>query len=81
MLGESVIVCNSSSPLESCTYVYEIKGLRQNEENDKNSYTLHKSDSIFIQIPHSRMNNEQMRRITHMGGKIVSVRLVKTKTE
>ena len=79
MLGESVIVGSSSSPSESRIFVYEVTGLRQNEENAKNSYPLRKSSSILIQIPYSRMN-EEMRRITRMGGKIVSIRPVRTTT-
>ncbi|AOX00417.1 photosystem I reaction center subunit XII [Moorena producens PAL-8-15-08-1] len=73
MLGKSLIVGSSNSPSESRTFVYEVTGLWQNEENKKNSYPLRKSSSIFIQVPYSQMN-EEMQRITRMGGKIVSIR-------
>ncbi|NEP28950.1 phycobilisome linker polypeptide [Moorena sp. SIO3I6] len=75
MLGESLIFDSSNSPSESRTFVYEVTGLWHKEENNKNSYPLPKSSSIFIQVPYSQMN-EEMQRITRMGGKIVSIRPV-----
>ena len=53
-------------------FVYEVVGLRQSEETDKLDYPIRKSGSVFIRVPYSRMNQE-MRRITRMGGKIVSI--------
>ncbi len=53
-------------------FVYEVVGLRQNEETDKTDYAIRQSGSIFITVPYSRMNQE-MQRITRMGGKIVSI--------
>lgn len=53
-------------------FVYEVVGLRQNEETDKTDYAIRQSGSIFITVPYSRMN-QQMQRITRMGGKIVSI--------
>jgi phycocyanin-associated rod protein len=46
--------------------------LRQNEENDKNSYEIRNSGSVFLTVPYSRMN-EEMRRITRLGGRIVNI--------
>lgn len=54
-------------------FLYEVEGLRQNEETDKMGYPIRKSGSVFITVPYARMNQE-MRRITRMGGKIVSIR-------
>ncbi|MCA1990729.1 MAG: phycobilisome linker polypeptide [Coleofasciculus sp. S288] len=51
---------------------YEVVGLRQNEQNDKNSYEIRQSGSVFITVPYARMN-EEMQRITRMGGKIVKI--------
>ncbi len=51
---------------------YEVVGLRQNEENDKNNYNIRNSGSIFMTVPYNRMN-EEMQRITRMGGRIVKI--------
>ncbi|MGD1906376.1 MAG: ferredoxin--NADP reductase [Leptolyngbyaceae cyanobacterium] len=55
-------------------FVYEIEGLKQNSET---SYPIRKSGSTFITVPYDRMNQE-MQRITRMGGKIVSIRPLET---
>lgn len=51
---------------------YEVKGLRQNLENDRHDYQFRSSDSVFVTVPYNRMNDE-MRRITRMGGTIVNI--------
>ncbi|KAF3886290.1 MULTISPECIES: ferredoxin--NADP reductase [Nostocales] len=56
----------------SRVFVYEVVGLRQSEETDKTNYPIRKSGSVFIKVPYNRMNQE-MRRITRLGGKIVSI--------
>ncbi|MES1025975.1 ferredoxin--NADP reductase [Gloeocapsa sp. BRSZ] len=56
----------------SRVFIYEVVGLRQNEETDKTNYPIRQSGSVFIRVPYSRMNQE-MRRITRLGGKIVSI--------
>ncbi|MEA5564454.1 ferredoxin--NADP reductase [Anabaena sp. UHCC 0399] len=56
----------------SRVFVYEVVGLRQNEETDKTNYQIRKSGSVFIRVPYNRMNQE-MQRITRLGGKIVSI--------
>ncbi len=53
-------------------FVYEVVGLRQNEETDQTNYPIRKSGSVFIRVPYNRMNQE-MQRITRLGGKIVSI--------
>ncbi|MEC4812382.1 MAG: phycobilisome linker polypeptide [Scytonema sp. PMC 1069.18] len=53
-------------------FVYEVVGLRQSEETDKTNYPIRKSGSVFIRVPYNRMNQE-MRRITRLGGRIVSI--------
>src|SRR4028118_919743 len=69
---------NSANTTEFGTrmFVYEVVGLRQNEETDKMNYPIRQSGSIFITVPYSRMNQE-MQRITRMGGKIVSIQPLK----
>jgi ferredoxin--NADP+ reductase len=56
----------------SRVFVYEVVGLRQNEETDQTNYQIRNSGSLFIRVPYNRMNQE-MRRITRLGGKIVSI--------
>ncbi len=73
MLGKALMSGSSSSPSRNRIFVYEVTGLRQNDENDKNSYPFRTSSSVFIQVPYHRMN-EEMLRIGRSGGKIVSIR-------
>jgi ferredoxin--NADP+ reductase len=54
-------------------FVYEVSGLSQNTETDSLDYAIRQSGSVFITVPYSRMNQE-MRRITRMGGRIVSIK-------
>ena len=56
----------------SRVFLYEVEGLRQNDESDRNNYPIRKSGSTFVKVPYSRMSDE-MQRITRMGGKIVSI--------
>ncbi|MBC6432194.1 photosystem I reaction center subunit XII [Nostoc sp. HG1] len=54
------------------SFRYEVVGLRQSEETDKTNYPIRSSASVFITVPENRMNQE-MQRITRLGGKIVSI--------
>lgn len=72
MLGQSALVGSANNPSASRVFVYEVTGLRQNETNDKNSYPVRRSGSVFIKVPYNRMN-EEMQRITRMGGTIVNI--------
>ncbi len=56
-------------------FVYEVEGLGQNKTTDLTSYPIRKSSNVFIAVPYNRMNQE-MKRITRMGGKIVSIKNV-----
>ena len=56
----------------SRVFVYEVVGLRQSQETDQTNYPIRKSGSVFIRVPYNRMNQE-MQRITRLGGKIVSI--------
>jgi ferredoxin--NADP+ reductase len=75
MYNPSVVGGAASTGSNSRLYVYEVEGLRQNEETDKMDYPIRRSGSVFITVPYSRMNQE-MQRITRMGGRIVSIRPV-----
>ena len=73
MLGQSVFGGRTSSPAKNRIFVYEVTGLRQNTQNDRNNYPFRNSSSVFIQVPYNRMN-EEMLRITRMGGSIVNIK-------
>ena len=55
------------------TFVYEVEGIRYNETTDKFNSPIRSSGPVYITVPYDRMNQE-MRRITQMGGKIVSIK-------
>ncbi|BAY13064.1 phycobilisome linker polypeptide [Calothrix sp. NIES-2098] len=71
MLGQSALAGTSNS--DNRVFIYEVEGLRQNEQTENNKYQIRNSSTIQIQVPYSRMN-EEMRRITRLGGKIVGIR-------
>ncbi|MGB3614193.1 MAG: ferredoxin-NADP reductase [Elainellaceae cyanobacterium] len=56
-------------------FVYEVEGLRQNSVSDRTNYPIRRSGTTLVTVPYDRMN-EAMRRITRMGGKIVSIRSI-----
>ncbi|MFB8791051.1 MAG: phycobilisome linker polypeptide [Potamolinea sp.] len=72
MLGQTAVGNGGINSAASRIYRYEVVGLRQNDENDKNNYDIRSSGSVFLTVPYSRMN-EEMRRITRMGGTIVKI--------
>jgi hypothetical protein len=51
---------------------YEVTGLHQSDATEGTSYSIRSSASVFITVPYSRMNQE-MQRLTRLGGKIVSI--------
>lgn len=53
-------------------FVYEVEGLRQNEQTTKNNYPVRNSSNVLIQVPYRRMNDEMLR-ISRMGGNIVAI--------
>ena len=72
MLGSSLLAGNSSSPSKSRVFVYEVTGLKQSETNDSNNYQFRSSSSVFVRVAYNRMN-EEMQRISKMGGSIVNI--------
>ena len=72
MLGNSALTRASSAASDNRIFVYEVEGLHQNEQTDKNCYPVRNSSSTLMQVPYNRMNQE-MRRITRLGGKIVNI--------
>lgn len=73
MYNPSVSGGNAISVAGSRLYIYEVAGLRQNSATEMMKLPIRKSGSVFITVPYNRMNQE-MQRITRMGGKIVSIR-------
>ena len=72
MFGQTTVGTGGISSSASRVFRYEVVGLRQNEENDKNDYAIRRSGSTFVTVPYARMN-EEMQRINRMGGKIVNI--------
>lgn len=72
MLGKSAIGGRASSSANNRVFVYEVTGLKQNQESDRNSYAFRHSSSVFVSVPYNRMNQE-MQRIGKMGGTIINI--------
>lgn len=75
MFNPSAVGAAANTESGSRMFRYEVIGLRQNSETDKTNYPIRRSGSTFITVPYSRMN-EEMQRITRMGGKIVSIQSI-----
>jgi hypothetical protein len=80
MLGAASVSGLGTSPSGNRMFRYEVVGLRQNEDNDQNTYPIRRSGSVFLNVPYSRMN-EEMRRITRMGGTIVNIEPIDSESE
>ncbi|AFZ57387.1 phycobilisome linker polypeptide [Anabaena cylindrica FACHB-243] len=72
MFGQTTLGAGSVSSSASRVFRYEVIGLRQNQETDKNQFNIRSSGSVFITVPYGRMN-EEMQRITRLGGRIVKI--------
>lgn len=72
MFGQTTIGTGGLNSAASRTFRYEVVGLKQSVENDKNKYDIRNSGSVFVTVPYSRMN-EEMQRILRQGGKIVNI--------
>jgi sulfite reductase alpha subunit-like flavoprotein len=72
---QSTMVSAANTPSNSRVFVYEVVGLRQNDNTDRNSYSIRESGSTFIKVSYKNMN-QTMRRIAANGGHIVSIRPV-----
>lgn len=72
MVAKPARLGGALSSSTSRSFVYEVEGLRQNLRSDQTNFAIRTSDNIFITVPFNRMNDE-MRRITRLGGKIVDI--------
>jgi phycocyanin-associated, rod len=77
MTGQPALTGASVSSSSNRVFVYEVEGLRQNEQTENQSYPVRNSSTILFQVPYNRMNDE-MRRISRLGGKIVNIRPLTT---
>ncbi|MFN6513987.1 MAG: ferredoxin--NADP reductase [Nostoc sp. CreGUA01] len=75
MYNQGAVEGAANTQLGSRVFLYEVVGLRQSEETNQTNYPIRKSGSVFIRVPYNRMNQE-MRRITRLGGTIVSIQPV-----
>lgn len=71
MLGQ--YAASKAANTDSRVFVYEVAGLSQNELTALSQSPIRSSHSHSMQVPFHRMN-EEMRRITLLGGEIVSIR-------
>jgi CpcD/allophycocyanin linker domain len=78
MIGQSTQ--DTSSAANGRIFVYEVTGLRQNDQTENSSHPVRKSGSTLVQVPYSRMNSE-MRRIGKLGGQIVNIYPLGAKSE
>jgi phycocyanin-associated, rod len=69
MLGSSIL---SSRATDSRVFVYEVTGLRQSDRTVNNSHEIRHSDTMFVQVPFSRMN-EFMQQVDRSGARIVNI--------
>lgn len=72
MVGSSTLGRTEIGTANSRWFRYEVTGLSQSTETDTNDYPFRSSSSVFVTVPYARMNQE-MRRITRMGGTIVKI--------
>lgn len=80
MLGQVAGLNQSNTNAGNRFFRYEVTGLRQNEETDQSNYSIRQSGSVFMTVPYNRMN-EEMQRITRLGGKIVSIQPLSVQIE
>jgi ferredoxin--NADP+ reductase len=73
MKAQTGVGLTTNTESGSRIFVYEVEGLRQNSITDQMAHPIRRSGNVFISVPYNRMNQE-MKRITRMGGKIVSIK-------
>ena len=71
MLGQ--YAASGAGRSDSRIFVYEVAGLSENEVTAQIQAPIRSSQTQLRQVPFHRMN-EEMRRITMLGGEIVNIR-------
>lgn len=72
MFGHVVGGRSSNSISGNRNFRYEVVGLHQSGDTEQLDHSIRSSATVFITVPFSRMN-EEMQRITRLGGKIVNI--------
>jgi phycocyanin-associated, rod len=72
MFGQTKLSISKLSTSASRVFRYEVVGLRQTPETEQYQFDIRSSGSVFITVPYNRMN-EEMQRISRLGGKIVNI--------
>jgi ferredoxin--NADP+ reductase len=75
MYNPSAAGSASNTVYGSRLFIYEVEGLRQNQQSDPAESSVRRSGNVFMTVPYSRMNQE-MQKILRSGGRIVSIRPV-----
>lgn len=73
MFGQIVAGKSGNTASAGRCFRYEVAGLRKSDDTENIDYSIRSSASTFITVPYNRMNQE-MQRITRMGGTIVSIK-------
>jgi ferredoxin--NADP+ reductase len=71
--ASAVVASHNNTEYQNRVFVYEVVGLSPNNNTDSLNYPIRRSGSVFITVPYNRMNQE-MRRISRLGGRIVSIK-------
>ncbi|NEO56733.1 MAG: ferredoxin-NADP reductase [Okeania sp. SIO3B5] len=75
MTTQTALGVKTNTEYGSRIFVYEVEGLGRGKITDKTNNPIRRSGTVYITVPYARMNQE-MQRITQMGGKIISIKAV-----
>lgn len=70
--SSTAVTCNNNTEYKNRLFVYEVVGLSPNGSTNNLNYSIRSSGSVHITVPYNRMNQE-MQRISRLGGQIVSI--------
>lgn len=78
--ASAAVASHNNAEYQNRVFVYEVVGLSQNNNTDSLNYPIRRSGTVFITVPYNRMNQE-MRRISRLGGRIVSIKPLNGNTQ
>ena len=73
--SSAAVACSNNTEYKNRLFVYEVVGLSKNGNTNNLNYSIRSSGSVYITVPYNRMNQE-MQRISRLGGQIVSITAV-----
>ena len=76
MFGQIALGSGNLTDAANRVFKFEVEGLRQGQEADKQGFPIRRSGTVSITVPYGRMN-EEMRRIGRLGGRIVNITALK----